>query len=69
LTFLAQKGLLARPGGPGAMLQNVLLAGSLTAAASFLTYRYVEAPALALGRRRPSAREAPPPAANAELAS
>jgi peptidoglycan/LPS O-acetylase OafA/YrhL len=50
LTFLEQKGILAAPGGAIAVLQNLALIGTLTAVASLLTYRLVEAPALALAR-------------------
>jgi peptidoglycan/LPS O-acetylase OafA/YrhL len=68
LTFLARKGMLADPGGAVAVLENVLLAGSLTIVASFLTYRYVEAPALAFAHRRAATRSPSPAAAKAGLA-
>jgi peptidoglycan/LPS O-acetylase OafA/YrhL len=68
LTFLARKGMLADPGGAVAVLENLLLVGSLTIVASFLTYRYVEAPALAFAHRRSATRVSPRAAAKAGLA-
>jgi peptidoglycan/LPS O-acetylase OafA/YrhL len=51
LVFLKSHDLLASGNNAGAFLVNLVIAGSLVICLSWLTYRFVEAPALALKKR------------------
>jgi peptidoglycan/LPS O-acetylase OafA/YrhL len=57
LTFLGLHGLLASGHGATDFLRNLAVAAIAVGGLSFLTYRFVEAPALALKGRRPIALE------------
>lgn len=65
LVFLELHGVLASGNDAPAFFFNLALAGALIGVLSYLTYRFVEAPALALKHRRSARLSAPVPSPSA----